>query len=175
VAQPRDFGFGSDERWCATRRASCCATKAPVDRLRTLVAGDHHVAYESAVPPAAWNEALWGEMVKLGWPALLVPEAAGGLGMKMVAVAAVAEEIGRAAVPSPLPATLCATAVLRGRRNPTAHGALGRIAEGTPRRWPLPVATARGSRPTSRWSTRPTARSPARPGSCRTRARRRCW
>jgi alkylation response protein AidB-like acyl-CoA dehydrogenase len=58
-----------------------------------------------------------------------VPEAAGGLGMKMVAVAAVGEEIGRAAVPSPLPATLCATAALRAA-GPPAHDALGRIAAG---------------------------------------------
>jgi alkylation response protein AidB-like acyl-CoA dehydrogenase len=42
-----------------------------------------------------------------------VPEEAGGVGMKMVAVAALAEEIGRAALPSPLIATLLATCVLR--------------------------------------------------------------
>ena len=129
MAQPRDFGFGSDETLVRDQARKLLRDEAPVDRLRTLVAGDHRVAYESDVPPVAWNEGLWGEMVKLGWPALLVPEAAGGLGMKMVAVAAVGEEIGRAAVPSPLPATLCATAVLRAAGS-SAHDALGRIAAG---------------------------------------------
>jgi alkylation response protein AidB-like acyl-CoA dehydrogenase len=129
VAQPRDFGFGSDEALVRDQARKLLRDEAPVDRLRTLVAADHRVAYESDVPPAAWNEALWGEMVQLGWPALLVPEAAGGLGMKMVAVASIAEEIGRAAVPSPLPATLCATAVLRAA-GPPAHDALGKIAAG---------------------------------------------
>ena len=44
-----------------------------------------------------------------------MPEAAGGVGMKMIAVAALAEELGRAALPSPLTATLVATVLLRAR------------------------------------------------------------
>src|SRR4030095_16666436 len=46
-------------------------------------------------------------------PSLPVPDTAGGVGMKMIAVATLAEEIGRAALPSPLLSTMIATTVLR--------------------------------------------------------------
>jgi alkylation response protein AidB-like acyl-CoA dehydrogenase len=113
MAQPRDFGFGSEEQMVRDSARKFLRDNAPVDRLRKLVAGDHHAAYESAVQPAPYDERVWRQMVELGWSALAVPEEAGGAGMKMVAVAALAEEIGRAALPSPLTATLIATAVLR--------------------------------------------------------------
>ena len=113
MAQPRDFGFGSEEQMVRDSARKFLRDNAPVDRLRKLVAGDHHAAYESAVQPAPYDERVWRQMVELGWTALAVPEEAGGAGMKMVAVAALAEELGRAALPSPLTATLIATAVLR--------------------------------------------------------------
>jgi alkylation response protein AidB-like acyl-CoA dehydrogenase len=47
-------------------------------------------------------DALWGHMVELGWPALTVPESAGGLGFGAVELAVVAEELGRAIAPGPL-------------------------------------------------------------------------
>ncbi len=46
-------------------------------------------------------DSLWSQMVDLGWPALTVPEAAGGLGLGFVEVAVVAEELGRALAPGP--------------------------------------------------------------------------
>jgi alkylation response protein AidB-like acyl-CoA dehydrogenase len=69
-------------------------------------------------------------MVELGWTSLAVPESAGGAGMKMVAVAALAEEAGRAALPSPLIATLLATCVLREAPLDNARRWLERIVEG---------------------------------------------
>src|SRR5438309_6189970 len=44
-------------------------------------------------------------MVELGWPALLVPEAAGGVGLGFVELALVAEEAGRTLTPGPFLAT----------------------------------------------------------------------
>ena len=77
---------------------------------------------------AAWHDAAaWREMVELGWPMLAVPEAAGGIGMGLVAAAALQEEIGRAACPTPLTATLQSTFVLR-QANATTW--LAKIAEG---------------------------------------------
>jgi alkylation response protein AidB-like acyl-CoA dehydrogenase len=68
-------------------------------------------------------------MVELGWTALAVPERAGGLELPWVAVAALVEESGRAAFPSPLLSTLQTTAVLAacGR---DAEGPLGEICAG---------------------------------------------
>jgi alkylation response protein AidB-like acyl-CoA dehydrogenase len=41
------------------------------------------------------SEELWARMVELDWPALTVPEAAGGIGLGFVELAVVAEEMGR--------------------------------------------------------------------------------
>ncbi|HEV7730628.1 MAG TPA: acyl-CoA dehydrogenase family protein [Candidatus Binatia bacterium] len=131
MAQPRDFGFGSEEQMVRDGARKLLRDELPVDRLRTLVAGDHHQAYESEVPPNAWEPRLWESIVGLGWTALWVPESAGGVGMKMVAVAALVEEVGRAALPSPLPATLCATAVLRAADETAAQPWLEQVASGT--------------------------------------------
>ncbi len=51
-------------------------------------------------------DGLWGHMVELGWPALTVPEAAGGLGLGAVELAVVVEELGRALAPGPLLPTI---------------------------------------------------------------------
>lgn len=113
MARSKDFGFGPEEQLVRDQARRFLAENVTVDRLRALVARDHHEAYESDVQPAAWDEGLWKQMVDLGWTGLGVPESAGGLGAKAVVTTALAEEIGRVALPSPLPATLLATAVLR--------------------------------------------------------------
>jgi alkylation response protein AidB-like acyl-CoA dehydrogenase len=46
-------------------------------------------------------DALWAGMVELGWPALTVASAAGGLGLGMIELAVVVEELGRVMAPGP--------------------------------------------------------------------------
>jgi alkylation response protein AidB-like acyl-CoA dehydrogenase len=113
MALTKDFGFGPDEQLVRDQARKFLRETFGIERLRKLVAADHHEAYEAAVQPAAWDKDLWRQMVELGWPALSVPDTAGGVGMKTIAVAALAEEAGRAALPSPLVSTMIATAVLR--------------------------------------------------------------
>jgi alkylation response protein AidB-like acyl-CoA dehydrogenase len=113
MALSRDLGFGPDEQLVRDQARRLLRESVPVDKLRGLVARDHHDAYETEVQPAHWDEALWQQMVELGWTALGVPEAAGGLGMKTIVSVALSEELGRVAVPSPLSATMLATAVLK--------------------------------------------------------------
>src|SRR5436309_1505393 len=125
MAQPKDFGFGSEEQMVRDSARKLLKDAAGIEALRALVARDHKSAYESAVQPAPWDERLWRQMIELGWTALAVPEDGGGAGMKMVAVAALAEELGRAAVPSPLPSTLIATMVLRAAATHAAAAAGG--------------------------------------------------
>lgn len=130
MGQPKDFGFGEDERMLRDSARKFFGDNAPVEKLRHLVAGDHKAAYESEQAPLAYDEDLWRKMVELGWTTLAVPESAGGAGMKMVAVAALAEEAGRVALTSPLIATLLATCVLREGQGPGAQAALERIVAG---------------------------------------------
>ena len=58
--------------------------------------------YENKGEPAA----VWAKMVELYWPAMGIAEDLGGLGMGFVQLAIVAEELGRATVPSPFLATV---------------------------------------------------------------------
>lgn len=143
MTQPRNFGFGEEEAILRDSARKFLADNAGVEALRRLVARDHRQAYESAVQPAPWDEALWRQMVELGWSGLAVPESAGGLGMKMVAVAALAEEAGRAALVSPLLATLMTSCVLRECASPGASAALARIVGGDP--MALAITDGRGS------------------------------
>lgn len=134
MSQPANFGFGSEEQMVRDAAAKFLKDTLPVDRLRALVAGNHVDAYESDVQPVAWDEGHWARCVELGWTALAVPETAGGAELPWIAVATLAEEAGRAALPSPLQSTLAATAVLRAALNcgcSTGTRALERIASGT--------------------------------------------
>jgi alkylation response protein AidB-like acyl-CoA dehydrogenase len=138
MAQPKDFGFGEEEKMLRDSARRLLEKEAGIDTLRRSTAGSHEAAYESDIQPAEWNDDLWKQMVALGWTTLGAPEEAGGVDMKMVAMAALAEEAGRAALPSPLVATLLATRVLRAAARAASAAADGprtaleRIVGGTP-------------------------------------------
>ncbi len=131
MAQPKNFGFGSDEQMVRDQASRFLKDRIPVDKLRRLVARDEKAAYESAVQPAAWDEKLWRDAVELGWTGLGIAEEQGGVGLPLVALAAVCEEVGRAALPSPLLTTLCATEVLKACNTEAARAALSAIAAGS--------------------------------------------
>src|SRR6185312_3520688 len=59
-----------------------------------------------------FEDAGWAAMCELGWPALLVPEEHGGLGLGVVELAVVQEELGAALAPSPFLSTVAAAAVI---------------------------------------------------------------
>ncbi|MBN7797953.1 acyl-CoA dehydrogenase family protein [Parahaliea mediterranea] len=109
MAQPNDFGFGEEAAMLKDAARKFFADNLPVAALHQLVADNHD---PDRGPAVAWREDLWRQMVELGWTALAIPEAAGGLGMPLVAVAGLVEELGRAAFPCPLLGTLNATFVL---------------------------------------------------------------
>jgi alkylation response protein AidB-like acyl-CoA dehydrogenase len=61
-----------------------------IGRLRALRGSEH-----------GFDRAIWQEMANMGWPAILVPEAHGGLGLGLAEAAAIAEEIGGQLLPEP--------------------------------------------------------------------------
>ncbi|MCB1693271.1 MAG: acyl-CoA/acyl-ACP dehydrogenase [Pseudomonadales bacterium] len=127
MAQPKNFGFGEDEAMLRDAARKFLTDNASADKIHALVAHDYDVNRE---PVANWDKALWQQIVELGWPAVCVPEEAGGVGMPLVAAVALAEEIGRAAFPSPLISTFIATFLLRACGTDEARKALGEIAGG---------------------------------------------
>ncbi|MEM6484338.1 MAG: acyl-CoA dehydrogenase family protein [Pseudomonadota bacterium] len=110
MGQPNNYGFEEEAAYLKESARRFFGDKLPVNELHALVAGDPNPESEANVP---WPTELWGQMVELGWPSLLVPESCGGVGMPWVAVAALLEENGRAACPSPLLCSLQSAAVLK--------------------------------------------------------------
>jgi alkylation response protein AidB-like acyl-CoA dehydrogenase len=70
--------------------------ECPMTAVRTLV----EKRWRDGDADADADE-LWHRMVELGWPALTIPEAAGGLGLGAVELAVVVEELGRVVAPGP--------------------------------------------------------------------------
>jgi|TARA_B110000211_G_scaffold208152_1_gene244483 alkylation response protein AidB-like acyl-CoA dehydrogenase len=110
--QSKDFGFGEEQALLKDQARKFIEDKQPLLALRAATKGTED-PYHGGERPGSFDVAAWHEMVALGWTALAVPEAAGGLGMSLVTAVAVAEEIGRGAMPTPLTSTLQSTFVLR--------------------------------------------------------------
>jgi len=83
-----DFTSDQDELRDAIR--AVLAREAPVVRAREVA--------ETGTRP----DALWSTFVDLGWPALTVPEADGGIGLGCIEATILAEELGRTLAPGPL-------------------------------------------------------------------------
>ena len=94
--------------------------RAPVAALRGLRGGH------------GFDPALYAEMAAMGWPAILVPESAGGVGMDLVSLGLIVEELGRNLVASPLAASAAgaASAFLLGDDRARQSSWLARIAGG---------------------------------------------
>lgn len=127
MTQPRDYGFDEETGMLKDAAARFFDEKEMVVKLRPHLKGTED-PYRGAERSPWYDESAWQEMRDLGWHLLAVPESAGGIGMGLVAAAAIQEEIGRAACPTPLTGTLQATFLLR---EAGAEAALAKIAEGT--------------------------------------------
>lgn len=109
MAQPDDFGFNEEAALLKDSARKFFSEHFTADVLHGMVAGD---PTPEKAPCVQWDEALWRRMVDLGWSLLAVPEAQGGVGMPLVGVAGLVEELGRAAFPCPLLSTFSASYVL---------------------------------------------------------------
>lgn len=82
--------------------------------------------------PAGFNKAMWKEMAELGWLGLTFPEENDGLGLGMVELALMLEEMGRAVFPGPYFASvlLAGGALLKAGDKPQKQKYLNAIARG---------------------------------------------
>jgi alkylation response protein AidB-like acyl-CoA dehydrogenase len=126
--QPKNFGFGEDETMLQDSARKFFSDNCSPDKIHGQVAHDPSIHRPIE---CIWDKNLWQQIVELGWTAVCVPESAGGVGMPLVAAVALAEEAGKAAFPSPLISTFCATFVLNNCASDAAVKALGELATGT--------------------------------------------
>src|SRR3954471_4055043 len=89
-----ELEFTSDQEDLRASIRAVLVKESPVSLARSVV--------EHGVRP----DALWSTMIELGWPALTIPEADGGVGLGMLELAILAEELGRVIAPGPLLATV---------------------------------------------------------------------
>jgi alkylation response protein AidB-like acyl-CoA dehydrogenase len=85
-----DFTFSDDQDALRESVRSFLARETPSQYVR-----------EMADDERGFTDAVWGKVAELGWPGLLVPEANGGLGLGLVDMAVVMEEMGRLPLPGP--------------------------------------------------------------------------
>jgi alkylation response protein AidB-like acyl-CoA dehydrogenase len=90
--------------------------KALRDAVGTAVQRAGGIAGSRAIAESAqgFDPVLWQSLCDIGVPGLLVPERDGGSGASMTELSLVAEELGAALTPSPLLASVLATAALAG-------------------------------------------------------------
>ncbi|MDO8212236.1 acyl-CoA dehydrogenase family protein [Conexibacter sp. CPCC 206217] len=94
------FAFDDEQEEIKRSARDLLARRAPLERVR------------AAAQERAYDEALWREIVELGWPGLAIGEAHGGVGLGLVELVAVLEQVGYALTPSPLVADVCAALVI---------------------------------------------------------------
>lgn len=126
MAQPDDFGFTEEAALLKASAQKFCSEHFTADKLHNLVAADPSPDRTTLVQ---WDAALWQQMVDLGWSLLAVPEEQGGVGMPLVGVAGLIEELGKSGFPCPLLPTLWSSYVLAACGT-SGHLALEEIAAG---------------------------------------------
>jgi alkylation response protein AidB-like acyl-CoA dehydrogenase len=97
-----NFELTDDQRSIQRTARDFLAASYPPEEIRRL-------AYDT---PRGFTDEGWARICELGWPALLVAEEHGGLGLGVVELAVVQEELGAALAPSPFLSTVVAAALI---------------------------------------------------------------
>lgn len=82
--------FSEEQQFIRDQARNFLTQECTPERVRT--------AMESA---EAYDQALWQQIVELGWTAMAIPEAYGGLGLGALELCVIAEELGRVCAPVP--------------------------------------------------------------------------
>ncbi len=119
-----DFDLSSDQQALREAAASLLDGMAGPDALRARVGagtivgtlpGAGAASGETAADaPRSYDSAVWSAMAEQGWLAIELPEDEGGLGMGMVELAVLCEEIGRRLVAAPFLPSIVALGALCG-------------------------------------------------------------
>jgi 3-oxocholest-4-en-26-oyl-CoA dehydrogenase beta subunit len=85
-----DLAFSEAQEMLRQSAREFLAKEAPKSLIRQI-----------ETDPQGYSTALWRQMADLGWLAMPFPESAGGVGGNLIDAGLLAEELGRAALPSP--------------------------------------------------------------------------
>src|SRR5262245_5824383 len=96
-----DFDLNKAQKLLQQSARDFFARECKPERVRELMATG-----------TAYDEGLWRAMADQGWTGLIIPEDFGGLGLSLVDLIAVSEEMGRACLPGPFLSTLWAAALI---------------------------------------------------------------
>jgi alkylation response protein AidB-like acyl-CoA dehydrogenase len=96
-----DFDLNKAQKLLQQSARDFFARECKPERVRELMATD-----------TAYDDGLWRAMADQGWTGLVIPEEFGGLGLSLVDLIAVGEEMGRACLPGPFLSTLWAAALI---------------------------------------------------------------
>jgi alkylation response protein AidB-like acyl-CoA dehydrogenase len=96
-----DFDLNKPQRLLQDSAREFFNRECPPERVRELMA-----------TATAFDEKLWRDLADQGWTGLIVPEEYGGLGLGLVELAVIVEEMGRACLPGAFLSTLWGTALI---------------------------------------------------------------
>lgn len=82
--------FSEEQLFIRDQARNFLSQECPPARVRSIMESDE-----------AYDKALWQQIVELGWTAMAIPEAHGGLGLGYLELCVIAEELGRAVAPVP--------------------------------------------------------------------------
>jgi len=114
------IGFSEAQGDLLESATAFCADVSPVSKVRALMTDE-----------LGHDPAVWKQIGELGWLAIAIPEAYGGLGLALGDVAPVVEQMGRRLLAGPfVSTTLAAQALIAGGTEEQKQTVLPRLAEG---------------------------------------------
>lgn len=114
------LGYSEEQIELLDVATTFCREKSPIDKVRKLM--DSDLGYDADI---------WAEIAGLGWSAIAIPEAHGGVGLTLAEVVPVVEQMGRHLLASPFVATtLAAQAISSGGTDAQQTEWLPQLAEG---------------------------------------------
>ena len=96
-----DIKLNEDQIEISRQPRRFCENESPMDYVRDMFDDER-----------GYKDEIWTKIVEMGWTAMCIPEAYGGLEMELLDLAVVLEEMGRAVLPGPFFSTVLLAATL---------------------------------------------------------------
>lgn len=114
------IGFSEEQADLLEVATNFCRNKSPIEKVRALIEDER-----------GFDEAVWHEIIELGWLGIAIPEEYGGVGLSLGEVAPVMEQMGRFMLAGSFySTTLAAQALLTAGTETQKQTLLPKIVEG---------------------------------------------